>query len=256
MNTFHGSRHNITVSIVTPSFNQGRFLEATITSIISQEGDFFLDYIIMDGGSADDSIEIIKKYEELLHWGEWPIRCRGINYRWLSEKDDGQADAIKKGFEMANGDIFAWLNSDDTYLSGALQKAVETFLKLPETSVVYGRTYFTDEAGGIIGKYPTEPFDARRLATFNFISQPSTFMRKNALSVTGGLDTSLHYVMDYDLWIRLFRNFRFSYLPEFLSTYRLHKESKTISPATALANHKEALDIVRKHYCWAPLTRV
>ncbi len=244
------------ISIVTPSYNQGIYLRETIESVLNQEGDFSLDYIIIDGGSKDESVEFIRHYERLMNEGTWPVKCRGIRYRWLSEKDRGQTDALMKGFRMAEGEIVAWLNSDDTYFPGALRKAATTFAEEPRAAVVYGKARFTDAAGVIIGKYPTAPFNYQRLAQFNFICQPSTFFRKSALNGVGGLDTSLHFVMDYDLWIRLAGNYQFTYLPEFLSTYRLHEESKTLSPKAALANHKEALDIVRKHYGWAPLNRV
>lgn len=252
----HELKSRFTISIITPSYNQGRFIEETLSSVLSQEGDFFLDYIIVDGGSKDDSIEIIKKYEDLLQRGEWPIKCRGIEYRWLRENDKGQTDAIIKGFHMAKGEVLAWLNSDDTYLPGALSKTAKVLTEEPGLSVIYGKTHFTDVKGTIIGKYPTEPFDYQRLAIFNFICQPSVFFKKQALSEAGGLDISLHYVMDYDLWIRMADKFEFRYVPEFLSTYRLHEESKTISPAAALANHKEALDAVVKYYGWSPLNRV
>lgn len=244
------------ITVVTPSYNQGRYIAETIESVLEQEGDFHLDYVIVDGGSTDDSVEIIRCYERLLNEGSWQVKCRGINYRWVSEKDRGQADAIMKGFNMAEGEILAWLNSDDTYLPGALSRIGDVFAREPETSVLYGRTWFTDAKGEVIGKYPTEPFDHTRLAVFNLICQPSAFFKKSALTEVGGLDMDLHYVMDYDLWIRLARRFDFRYLPEFLSTYRLHEESKTISPAVALANHKEALVAVIRHYGWAPLSRV
>jgi len=245
-----------TVSVVTPSFNQASFIEDTIKSVISQEGDFYLDYIIIDGGSSDESVDIIRKYDQTLKDGGWEIKCSGITFRWASEKDNGQADAIMKGFRTATGEILAWLNSDDTYLPGTLLKTVNTFVREPHVSVLYGSTYFSDAKGVLIGKYPTEPFNYRRLAIFNFICQPSTFFRKSVLTEVGGLDMSLHFVMDYDLWIRLAGKYCFKYLPEFLSTYRLHEESKTISPSVVLANHKEALDTVSRHYGWFPLNRV
>jgi glycosyltransferase involved in cell wall biosynthesis len=250
------SKSSYTISIVTPSYNQGQFLAETIESVLGQEGDFFLDYIVVDGGSKDNSVELMKKYEILLQREEWQIKCRGIEYRWLSEKDNGQTDAIVKGFRMAKGDVLAWLNSDDTYLPGVLQQAAVAFAKKPGATVLYGKSYFTDVEGKVIGKYPTEPFDVRRLAQFNFICQPSTFFSKHALDAVGGLDRGLHYVMDYDLWIRLARQFEFTYLPQYLSNYRLHEESKTISPKAALANSKEALEAVRKYYGWSPLNRV
>ena len=116
------------ISIVTPSYNQGEFLEETLVSVLSQEGDFFLDYLVIDGASTDGSLEIIRRYAELLEKDEWPVRCRGIRYRWMSEPDNGQSDALMKGFNLAEGEILAWLNSDDVYLPGALQK-VTSFLK-------------------------------------------------------------------------------------------------------------------------------
>jgi glycosyltransferase involved in cell wall biosynthesis len=244
------------VTVITPSYNQGRYLEDTIRSVLGQEGAFFLDYLVIDGGSTDNSVEIIKKYDALLQRGEWPVRCGGIQYRWISEKDRGQTDAINKGVGMSKGEILAWLNSDDTYLAGALGKAADTLVREPDVSVLYGKTYFTDAQGEVVGKYPTEPFDHARLAVFNFICQPSTFLRKSAFTAVGGLDLSLDYVMDYDLWIRLSGKFTFRYLPDFLSTYRLHETSKTMSPAVALANHREALETVRKYYGWSPLNRV
>src|SRR5574340_1418719 len=113
------------ITVVTPSFNQGRFIDETIRSVISQEGDFYLEYLIMDGGSTDETVDIIKKYDRLIKEGKWPVKCRGIEYRWVSEKDNGQADAVNKGFKIARGEILGWLNSDDTYLPGALGKALK-----------------------------------------------------------------------------------------------------------------------------------
>ena len=246
----------LTISIVTPSYNQGEFIEETILSVISQEGDFSIDYIVVDGGSADKSLEIIKKYASLLEKGEWAVKCRGIAFRWISEKDNGQADAINKGFLLAKGEVLAWLNSDDTYLEGTLSRVAAQFKGHPEADMVYGKARFTDEHGTIIGKYPTGPFNYRTLATFNFICQPAAFFRKEALSNAGGLDTGLRYVMDYDLWIRMAGKCSLLYYPEFLSTYRLHAESKTMAPGDAVSNHEECLKTVLRHYSWAPFNRV
>ena len=109
------------ITVVTPSFNQGEFLAETMESVLSQAGNFIIDYIIVDGGSTDNSVAILKHYDELLQNGEWPTACQKISYRWLSENDKGQTDALKKGFVMAKGEILAWLNSDDTYLPGTVQ---------------------------------------------------------------------------------------------------------------------------------------
>lgn len=229
------------VSIITPSYNQGKFIKETIQSVLTQDYPN-VEYIVVDGGSTDNTVEILKKYEGRL--------------RWVSEPDKGQSDAINKGFAMASGSIIAWLNSDDTYLPGTISRVVDFFCSRQGISIAYGKTYFTDVEGEVIGKYPTGPFDYKRLAVFNFICQPAVFFREEVLKETGNIDISLHYVMDYDLWIRMAGKFKFYYLPEFLATYRLHEESKTISPAAALANHEEALKSVMKYYGWAPLNRV
>jgi glycosyltransferase involved in cell wall biosynthesis len=130
------------ISIITPSFNQGQFLAETIERVINQAGDFGIDYIVVDGGSTDESIDIIRQYEAVLQRGEWPINCQGITYRWLSEKDQGQTDALMKGFRLAQGEVFAWLNSDDTYLQGALLTAASFFSDHPETELLFGDAHY------------------------------------------------------------------------------------------------------------------
>jgi glycosyltransferase involved in cell wall biosynthesis len=248
--------NNPILSIVTPSYNQERFIDETIKSVISQEGDFNIDYIIIDGKSTDGSVEIIKKYDTLLKQGKWPVKCKGINYRWVSEPDDGQSDAIAKGFRMAEGDVLAWLNSDDVYMPDAFKKVIGFYDSHLNIMMMYGDTYFIDESGSAIGKYPTEAFEYKRLAVSNYIGQPSAFFRKKAYEEAGGVDIDLQYVMDYDLWIRMARRFNIEHFPEFLSSFRLHEESKTISREQAYANMKEMLNIIIKHYCWAPINRV
>jgi glycosyltransferase involved in cell wall biosynthesis len=244
------------VTIVTPSCNQGEFLAETIESVISQEGEFAIDYIIMDGASTDNSLEIIEHYESMLQRGEWPIRCQGISFRWLSEKDKGQTDALIKGFSMAKGEILAWLNSDDTYLPGALQAAAGFFRDLPDTGLLYGDAHYCDTKGAIIGRYRTGEFDLNALAAFNFICQPSTFFRRDVFEKVGSLDESLHFAMDYDLWIRIGKSFPCRYLKQFLSKYRLHEASKTIRDDALRENIEAGLRVAIKYYDWAPLTRV
>lgn len=245
-----------TFSIVTPSFNQGRFLAETIESVISQEGDFAIDYIIIDGASTDDSLEIIARYDALLKCGEWPVRCQGITFRWQSEKDMGQTDALMKGFRQANGEILAWLNSDDTYLPGALQAAATFFRGHPDTGLIYGDAHFCDPNGTTIGRYRTEEFDLSTLASFNFICQPSTFFKRDVFKAVGGLDVSLHFAMDYDLWIRIGKRFPCRYLPLLLSRYRLHESSKTVREDVLQENIDAGLRLAIKYFDWAPLTRV
>jgi glycosyltransferase involved in cell wall biosynthesis len=248
--------NNLEISVITPSYNQCEFLTETIESVIGQEGDFHLDYIIVDGGSTDDSVEIIKRYAELLETGEWKTKCKRVRFRWFSEKDHGQADAIMKGFHLAEGEILAWLNSDDTYLGGTLARVVDVFKVNPQVMVAYGNSYYTNSSGEIIGQYPTAPFDFSQLAKFNYICQPSAFFRKNGFAAVGGLDVNLRFAMDYDLWVRLAKSFEFIYLQEFLATYRLHGKSKTVSESTALATDEETLHVAKKYFGWSPLNRV
>jgi len=245
-----------TFSIVTPSYNQGQFLAETIESVISQEGDFHIDYIIVDGGSTDNSVEIIRHYDALMQQGEWPISCRGVTFRWTSEKDRGQTDALIKGFRIAEGDIYAWLNSDDTYLPGALQTAATFFSSHPGTGLLYGDANYCDANGASIGSYRTAEFDLDKLASANIICQPATFFRRNVLEAVGGLDDTLQFAMDYDLWVRIGQRFSCTHIPQRLATYRLHEASKTINSDTLIRNSEEALDVTRRHFDWAPLTRV
>jgi glycosyltransferase involved in cell wall biosynthesis len=245
-----------TFSIVTPSRNQASFIDETIESVLAQEGDFAIDYIVVDGASTDDSVANIRKHEARLVGKSFPIRCRNIRFRWLSEPDQGQSDALGKGFRLATGELVAWLNSDDTYLPGALQKVRDVFAHHPAHDVVYGRSHYIDVRGARLGDYPTEPFDRRRLAVTNFICQPSTFFRRATLERAGYPDGRLHFAMDYDLWIRMARDARFFYLDEPLSRYRLHDDSKTVSEKHALDNAREVLEVVRKHFDWAPANRV
>jgi|GEM_PF-921415 len=250
------SPHTSQISIVTPSYNQGGFLAETIESVISQEGDFIIDYLIIDGGSNDDSVAIIRRYDAMVKQGEWPVKCRGITLRWVSEKDRGQTDALMKGFRMATGDIFTWLNSDDFYLPGALQAAVGFFRDHPDTGLMYGDARYCDLHGSEIGRYHTEAFALERLAAANIICQPAAFFRGETFEAVGGLDTGIDFVMDLDLWIRIGKRFSCSYRPGQLAAYRLHEASKTISNATLYKNCEEALAVTIRHFGWAPLTRI
>lgn len=204
------------VTIVTPSFNQGRFIEKTIQSVLEQDYPN-IEYIVMDGGSTDGTVDILRRY--------------GDRITWRSERDAGQSDAINKGFRMAKGDIVAWLNSDDFYLPGAVSKVVEVFRKEPEAAMVYGDGYIVDEREEWRAPYGVEPFfDLWKLIHFpSFVSQPSTFMRREAILSIGLLNTKLYFNMDWDLWIRMSRTGKVVYLPEKLSCARVYPETKTQS---------------------------
>jgi glycosyltransferase involved in cell wall biosynthesis len=207
--------HNLPlVSIITPSLNQGRFIRDPIESVLSQEYPK-LEYIVMDGGSTDDTLDILHSY--------------GNRLTWRSAPDLGQADAVNSGFRLAKGEILGWLNSDDTYQPGAVKAAAEHLATNPDTAVVYGDAYYIDEKNTVIGTYPTEDFDMGRLAEACLICQPTAFMRRAALQTVGFLDPALRYCMDYDLWIRLGRRFRIDRIKRFLANSRRYPETKSFS---------------------------
>ena len=177
------------VSIVTPSLNQAPFLEEAMRSVLEQDYKD-IEYIVVDGGSTDGSPDIIRKYSERLHW-------------WVSEKDQGQAQAINTGFAHAHGQIAAWLNSDDAYLPGAVSAAVRAFEEHPAAVMVYANTNAVDERGRVINTLSYRQLSLEDLLCFQIIGQPAVFMRRAALQAAGGLDTQLHLLLDHQLWIKL-----------------------------------------------------
>jgi glycosyltransferase involved in cell wall biosynthesis len=204
------------VSIVTPSFNQARFLESTIRSVLEQDYPH-LEYIIVDGGSTDRSVEIIRRYVGRLAW-------------WVSEKDQGQTDAINKGFAHATGDILAWLNSDDTYQPHAIAEAVEFLQSHPEVGLVYGDANFIDEDGRTIGRFAAAQTDLRRLRQgYVHIPQQAAFWRSSLWKKVGPLDPSFYFAMDYDLWVRIAALAPLRYTPQMWANFRLHTQGKTMA---------------------------
>ena len=202
------------ISVIIPSYNQGKFLEETILSVLGQEYPL-LELLIIDGGSKDNSVSIIKKYED---------KITG----WLSEKDNGQSDAINKGFKMCTGDIVSWLGSDDLYTPGTLFKINELFSTFPPSiGVIHGNSeiFNSDEIIRLDKGYEVWSI-ARQLAGMTF-PQPSSFIRKSALDLSGMLNPSLHFGMDYDLFSRLIMVSDFKYIDYQFSRYRLHDESKS-----------------------------
>jgi hypothetical protein len=224
------------VSIVTPSYNQGRYIEETIQSVLSQDYPH-LEYIVVDGGSSDHTIEVLKKYERRL--------------TWISEKDRGQADAINKGFRRAQGEIVAWLNSDDTYLPGAVRQSVRYLETHSEIGMLYGEGYHIDEHGQLIERYYTEPFDYQRLSEVCFICQPTVFLRAEVVKAVGPLDVTLNFCLDYDYWMRIAKRFRIGYLETYLANSRLHLDTKTLSKRVEV--HQETLQVVKRHYGQVPM---
>lgn len=230
---------NPLVSIVTPSYNQGRFIAETIESVLTQDYSP-LEYLVIDGGSTDETVEILKRYENRLSY--------------VSEKDRGQSEAINKGWRRARGEILAWLNSDDIYLPGAVSKAVAFLQGHPEFGAVYGEGNHIREDGKIIERYPTEPFNRLRLIETCYICQPTVFIRKKVLQEVGILDETLRYCMDYDLWIRIASRYDFGYLPEYLACTRFYGETKTLGQK--LQVHREILEMVHRHHHSVPASWV
>lgn len=208
---------NPLVSIITPSFNQAKYLEATIQSVLGQDYPN-LEYILVDGGSTDGSLDIIQKYADRLAW-------------WVSEPDRGQTDAINKGFSHARGKIFAWLNSDDTYQPGAIAEAVSFLQANPNVGLVYGDALFIDAQDKVIGQFYAQQTDYHRLRRGGvYIPQQSSFWRAALWREVGPLDPSFYFAMDYDLWVRLARISEIRYLPGHVwANFRLHDDAKTIA---------------------------
>ena len=217
-------------SIVTPSYQQGRFIERTIQSVLSQESES-LELLVMDGGSTDETVPILERYSDPLTWRSGP--------------DDGQADAVNLGLARARGQIIGWLNSDDVYYAGALAAVACFFADHPEVDVVSGDADHIDENGRFLERYPTEPWDPERLTETCFVCQPATFFRRRVVERWGELDSGLHFCMDYEYWLRLQQSgARFAYLRRRLAGSRLHSETKTLGQRVAV--HTEINHMMRR----------
>lgn len=221
---------NPLVSIITPSYNQSRFLEQTMRSVLEQDYPN-IEYIVMDGASTDGSLEIIQRYQHKLSY-------------WESVPDKGQTDAINKGFARATGDILAWLNSDDLLLPGAVSAAVKQLQSHPEVGMVYGDTIFVNADGEKIGKFAAAQTDLKRLQRgYVHIPQQASFFRVDLWRKVGPLDPTFYFAMDYDLWVRLARLAPLLYVPELWACFRLHGDTKTISE-----DDRCWPDMLRVHY--------
>jgi glycosyltransferase involved in cell wall biosynthesis len=244
------------ISIVTPSYNQGQFIEETIRSVLLQ-GYPNLEYIIIDGGSDDGSVEIIRRYEPWLTY-------------WVSEPDGGQTEALAKGFSQATGEVVAWLNSDDFYEPNALAEAIRYFVQSPEMGLVYGDCTAVSVEGEILRQFKPGYLSLTDLVLHNgFIPQQSAFFKRESLEQVGGLDASLHYVMDYHLWVRLVNNVSTRYVHSIWANYRMHIDSKSVAQrsgfglevANVLKEISDQLQVeppvvregIRRAYLWASL---
>ncbi len=215
------------ISIVTPSYNQGQFIEETIRSVLLQ-GYPDLEYIIIDGGSTDASVEIIRKYE---HW---------ITF-WTSEPDGGQTNAINKGFKRSTGEIVAWLNSDDLYTAGALFTVAKAFAEQPNSAAMYGKIDVIDADTtslllyeSVLSHIGSRDFNLEELYRHDYIPQPASFISAEAIERVGFLDERFHYIMDYNLWVHLGQiGAKIQYIPKTLARFRMHESSKSVSQEEA-----------------------
>lgn len=246
-------------SIITPSYNQGPFIERTIRSVLDQTGDFELEYIVVDGGSTDETLDILRRYDGKL--------------RWISEPDKGQGDAINKGFAMASGDVLAWLNSDDTYEMGALASVTSEYSRSPfawcfgDCRVINENDH---EIRPIVTRYKmheSRHYSYHRLLRRDFISQPAVFFSRNAWAEVGPIDAALVYSMDYDYWLRLGRRYTPRYIHQFLANFRWHEASKNgaryrhaareaYETACHHATGSEQLDILMHYFHYRALSIV
>jgi glycosyltransferase involved in cell wall biosynthesis len=220
------------VTIVTPSYNQGKFIAETIESVLNQTYKN-IEYIVIDGGSTDETVDILKSYED-----------KGV--KWISERDDGQSDAINKGFRMAKGEIIGWINSDDLLMPYTVEKIVEAFSD-EKVGLVYGNIWIIDETGNFVKEYkPGEITLYRLLKIEQSVPQPGSFYRKRFVEMVGGLNKYLNFVMDYDLFIKLLKISKAVYIPLPLAKFRLHCKSKTFN-FSATKSVIEAYKVSRKY---------
>ena len=203
------------ITVVTPSYNQAPFLEHTLRSVLCQRDEVH-EYFVIDGGSTDGSVDIIKKYEA------------DIDY-WVSRKDKGQSEALRTGFERATGDILCWLNSDDVFVAGAIRKVREAFASHPSWDVLTAYHVRLDADGRILVVH-RKPRESIRWARWGVsrVAQPTCFFRRELYEAAGGLDVDLHCCMDQDLWCRMFTyGATWGHIPEVVAGYRGHDQTKS-----------------------------
>ena len=205
------------VSIVIPSFNQARYLETALRSVLDQDYSN-LEVIVIDAGSTDGSLAILERVAARLAY-------------WVSERDAGQADGINKGLRRATGDIVAWLNSDDVYLPGVVRQAVEALAAEPDAGLVYADGIMVDSEQVLLDRHRYRPLDLVDLLSFEVILQPTVFMRRSLLEQAGYLDPGYQLILDHELWVRFAARARLYHVPAFWALERTHAEAKTIARA-------------------------
>ena len=225
------------VTIITPSFNSGRFIEQAIQSVLQQDYPR-IEYLVVDGGSTDETLAILTR--------------EGRRVQFLSGSDSGCADAVNRGFAQTRGDILAWLNADDYYLPGAVSAAVDALAANPAVSAVYAEGFWVNETGEVLGRYPTvQPYDARMWSQECAICQPTCFFRRSAYNALGGIDISLKSAFDYDLWIRMAHLYRFTSIPTYAAASRMHPRNLSLGRRDLV--FQESLQLLKRHYGYIPL---
>ncbi|MEM7725900.1 MAG: glycosyltransferase family 2 protein [Cyanobacteria bacterium P01_A01_bin.45] len=222
-------------SVITPSYRQGRFIERTINSVLSQNIDGIesdMEYCICDGGSDDETVEILKRYDKQINW--------------VSEPDKGQTDAVNKGISKTTGEIIAWINSDDIYYPGTFKAVEEVFTANPEVEIIYGNANWIDENDQVIETFPTKSWDYQRLRQDCYICQPAVFFKRDLVEKFGNLDASLNYCMDYELWLRYGKDIEFYHLPRKLAGSRMYASNKTLGQK--LPAHQEICTMLQKKF--------
>jgi len=224
------------ITVVTPSFNQGRFIGRTIESVLSQ-GVPGLEYLIFDAVSTDETAAVLRQYSGRL--------------TATIEKDAGQADAVNKGLRAARGDIIGWLNSDDVYYPGALTAVLDVFAANPWIDVIYGDADHIDEHDGVMEAYYTEPFNYEKFKDVCFLCQPAVFFRRSVVARHGPLDASLRYCMDYDYWLRILADKPPFFLRRRLAGSRMYADNKTLGSREAV--HHEILQMLKHKFGEPPI---
>jgi glycosyltransferase involved in cell wall biosynthesis len=249
-------------TIVTPSFNQAPFVAETIRSVLTQEGDFEIEYLVMDGGSTDGAVDIIRKYAEDVAAGRWASRCAGLTMTWISQPDRGQSDAINRGLRRSSGDILSYINSDDAYLPGAFRNVARAFADDPHADFVYGDGDVIGEQGELQWEWISRPYSQNVMTSYNFlwndftnyIMQQATFWRRRVHDRIGYFDETFHFVMDAEYWIRAAQDgLRLVHLPRKLATFRLIDGTKSRSDPTVF--WEDYLEIFRRYRGAGALSR-
>jgi glycosyltransferase involved in cell wall biosynthesis len=226
---------NITIAV--PSFNQGRYLNDALASIFEQ--DLPVEVFVMDGGSTDNSLEIIK---------QWEPRLAG----WRSHTDTGQASAINEGISRGTAPYVCWLNSDDFFYPGGLKKLVDALRDHPDKQFTYGKCWTVSGKGKKLFPYLALPFSSRLFSNFCFIAQPATLITRDAWVKAGGLNENLQMAFDYDLWWRLFEKYgKPLYSREFVAATRMHKDTKTATQTDL--HYQESIDVVNRNWGSVPV---